>query len=737
MLINFISYVPAIFGLLSIAVFVFLNGGNSRNNTFVCFNVAVALWLSFLLLADISSHTGPALVFLRIALFFGQLMFSAFYLFALTFPFQSKIRPVRQALFIMPNLLIAALLLTPLGLTSVSVANFGAKPQDVTFLYTFSDAVGIFYMLAGIVHILNKYRSSADVRQKKQIKYLLAGLTIAIVANILTGDVLTLLNVDSAYVDFNGFSLLIFSLMVAYAMFRHGFLDIRLIVARTTGYVMSLGTIAAVYSLLVFVVLAHFIHSNRITVATDVLYVSLAMFLAITFQPVKQFFDKFSNRLFYQDSYDTQAFLGQVNRVLASVYDLKQLLNKSAHIIQENLKVSYCFYVIVRPGEEEHLVVGTQGHPIYVPELRDLLTTAIGRQRQKVISAENLPGRFSVHKQTFRSFDISALAQLSAGIRGEPVGYIILGPKKSGNLFNSQDLNNLGILADELVIAIQNSLHFEEIQNFNLTLQAKVNDATRKLRRTNEKLKILDETKDDFISMASHQLRTPLTSIKGYLSMVQEGDAGKVNATQAKMLGQAFISSQRMVYLIADLLNVSRLKTGKFIIEATPTNLSKMVSEEIGQLVETAAGKNIELTYKQPKDFPDLMLDETKTRQVIMNFVDNAIYYTPAGGHIQVELVDEPTSVELRVVDDGIGVPRHEQHHLFTKFYRAGNAQKARPDGTGLGLFMAKKVVLAQGGSIIFESKEGQGSTFGFLFPKHKSHTVAKLPVVPEKTAVE
>jgi signal transduction histidine kinase len=220
--------------------------------------------------------------------------------------------------------------------------------------------------------------------------------------------------------------------------------------------------------------------------------------------------------------------------------------------------------------------------------------------------------------------------------------------------------------------------------------------------------------------MASHQLRTPLTSVKGYLSMVLEGDAGKINATQQKMLGQAFTSSQRMVYLIADLLNVSRLRTGKFVIEASPTNLALMIEEELAQLVEAAKVRDLELTFDKPKDPPELMLDETKTRQVVMNFIDNAIYYTPSGGHIKVELKSDDRKVELRVIDDGIGVPKAEQHHLFTKFYRAGNARKARPDGTGLGLFMAKKVVIAQGGSVIFESTEGKGSVFGFSFSRHK-----------------
>jgi signal transduction histidine kinase len=183
-----------------------------------------------------------------------------------------------------------------------------------------------------------------------------------------------------------------------------------------------------------------------------------------------------------------------------------------------------------------------------------------------------------------------------------------------------------------------------------------------------------------------------------------------------------------MVYLIADLLNVSRLKTGKFIIDYGPVDLAKVVEEEMGQLTETAASRSLTLTYEKPKAFPVLMLDETKTRQVIMNFVDNAIYYTPSGGRVTVRLLDLPNTVELRVEDNGIGVPKSEEHHLFTKFYRAGNARQARPDGTGLGLFMAKKVIIAQGGSLIFETQEGKGSTFGFIFSKSKLAPVVTTP---------
>lgn len=318
----------------------------------------------------------------------------------------------------------------------------------------------------------------------------------------------------------------------------------------------------------------------------------------------------------------------------------------------------------------------------------------------------------SVAKSIMQQLPIKSLYCLKLIVRGRLVGIMVAGFYNDTAAISANDTQLLDRISEPVGIAIDNRLLFEENRRVLLQLQ-----------HSNTKLKALDETKDDFISMASHQLRTPLTSVKGYLSMVLEGDAGKLTPTERKMLSQAYISSQRMVYLIADLLNVSRLKTGKFIIDAVPTDLSQMIDEELGQLVESAESRSLTLKFKKPAKFPKLMLDETKTRQVVMNFIDNAIYYTPSGGTIKIELIDKPGVIELRVVDNGIGVPRAEQHHLFTKFYRAGNARKARPDGTGLGLFMAKKVIAAQGGAIIFESTEGKGSTFGFTFSKSRLAT--------------
>ncbi len=193
----------------------------------------------------------------------------------------------------------------------------------------------------------------------------------------------------------------------------------------------------------------------------------------------------------------------------------------------------------------------------------------------------------------------------------------------------------------------------------------------------------------------------------------------------------AFESTQRMVAVISDLLNVSRLSAGRFVLDPEPTDLVQMVRDEVRLLERHAELKGIKLILLAPRSLPEMELDVSKIRQVIINFIDNAIYYTKAGS-VTVTLSSDQLHVRLTVSDTGIGVPEEAKKQLFTKFFRAENARNLRPDGTGLGLFLAKKVIEAEGGQILFESREGQGSLFGFelAIPATINHKPHKAPAV-------
>lgn len=725
MLIKFISYVPALVGMFVVALVVLLsNPGNIRNRLFAIFNCSIIFWLLFLFIADTTKSETSALWSLRLALFFGAIVFLTFYYFTLVFPFQKNINIRKQALLSLPLIVIAILSFTPYVVPSVSIQEHGAQPENTGYIYAFSDFISMVYLFAGIFALILKYKKS-DKYQKLQIRFMLYGLVFAIVVNLFTGVILTLLKVKTDLILLGSVSLFIFSLFVAYSIVKHKFFDVKLIVARSLGYGLTIITIGFIYGFVAFSVVDKLFFKDEVLSTTqEVVNTVLAIVLVFTFQPIQKFFNRITNKLFYRDAYDPQVFLDQLNQVLVSNIELDVLLRESARIVETNLKSEFCLFDInATETTNTHIIgsINSTGSENAVHEIAKVLS----KSSEKTIVADDLE-ETDHRRLMLRKYNYAVVVRLSSKQGNGRIGYLILGDKQSGNPYNSQDMRMIEIVANELVIAIQNSLRFEEIQTFNITLQAKVDEATKQLRKTNDKLKELDETKDEFISMASHQLRTPLTSMKGYVSMVLDGDSGRITAKQRQLLEQAFASSQRMVYLIADLLNVSRLRTGKFVIENKPTQLIDVVGSEMDQLILAAKAKNLDLIFKKPKDLPLLNLDETKIRQVIMNFIDNALYYTPAGGHITIELIDKASSVEFRVVDDGLGVPKPEQHHLFTKFYRAGNARKARPDGTGLGLFMAKKVIVAQGGAIVFSSQEGKGSTFGFTLPKAKHTVVAK-----------
>lgn len=726
---------------LGLGASIFLRNPHSLiNRIFGLFSLSLVAWTGLNYSADHVSKIALSLWLSRLTLIAGiYILFSVFNL-SRNLPKKRVTAGFSLNKVQLPlTITVTLLCLTPWVVKAVKLTPAGADLTVGTLYFIF-----VGYIIQGVVvsfHNFFQQRKAANsVTEKRQIVLIISGLLLyaffAITSNILLPVVIN--NWQSSRYG-PVFSLFVVGMM-AYAIIKHRLFDIRLIVARSIAYLTSLVVLASIYGFLVFGA-SNLLFHLRFSVGVQIFIAAATAVASLSFANIKSFFDRITNRLFFRDSYDTQVFFDEFNQTLVATYELDQLLKESVKIIEQNIKPTHCQFIINKTANTEGRVMGTANKPALAEDDLKAIEEAVDKTQQKLIVADELETRHESLQKRLRAKNIvlaAALSSSSSGAKSE-VGYLMLGPKKSGNLYSSQDLKVIEIVANELVIAVQNALRFEEIESFNITLQGKVDEATRKLRHANEKLKALDETKDDFISMASHQLRTPLTSVKGYISMVLEGDAGKISPTQKKLLTQSFFSSQRMVYLIADLLNVSRLKTGKFVIDPTPVNLAEIVEQELEQLKETADVHTLKLTYQKPKHFPELMLDETKTRQVIMNFVDNAIYYTPSGGHINVRLVDNPMSVELRVEDNGIGVPKSEQPHLFTKFYRAGNARKARPDGTGLGLFMAKKVIVAQSGSIIFESHENKGSTFGFLLSKHKLAVpaAAKLKSEPSPAAVK
>jgi len=582
-----------------------------------------------------------------------------------------------------------------------------------TGFFIYAIYFNIYFLITYIVLFIKMKRFQG--LERRQMLYTLNGVIFASLTALTTNLALPLLYGITDYIWLGPICTLVFIAAVTLSIVRHHLFDIRFYVLRSIAYSFSTIALGVLFIspmiLLIDVVWLGYPFSwTRL-----VLEAIIATTVATNYGRLRNLLDRYSRHLFYQDGYDAAVLLGRLNRSLVSTINIAKTLQEVSLLINNSLKSEFCVFTLRVNQELRPVMTNANLDQINIKEV----CSSLDNIRSKIIVTDELNRKHQAIKLTLIEHNIAVVVKLRPNKQANnTVGYMFLGYKKSGNPYVPQDIEVLDSTSDVLIIAIQNALHFEEIQNFNATLQQKVTAATKQLRHTNQRLKSLDETKDDFISMASHQLRTPLTSIKGYVSMVLEGDAGDITPLQKQMLNQAYISSQRMVFLIADLLNVSRLKTGKFVVMPGEMDLASVIDEEIEQLKETAESRQVSLRYDKPADFPAVILDETKIRQVVMNFMDNAIYYTRPGGAVHISLREVGSNLEFRIKDDGIGVPKDEQKHLFTKFYRAGNARQVRPDGTGLGLFMAKKVIVAQGGAIIFESQEGKGSTFGFSFAR-------------------
>lgn len=239
------------------------------------------------------------------------------------------------------------------------------------------------------------------------------------------------------------------------------------------------------------------------------------------------------------------------------------------------------------------------------------------------------------------------------------------------------------------------------------------------LQRAYERLKVLDEAKSEFISIASHQLRTPLTAIKGYISMILDGDYGKIPEEAKKPLEGVFKSNERLIKLVNDLLNLSRIESGRIKLEKTESSLEEIIKSVIEELKIEADKKGIYLKFEKPKEeIPKLFLDADKIRNVILNIIDNSIRYTEKGGvTAKLERVDSKF-VRVIISDTGAGITKDEISKIFQSFSRAAAGTKFYTEGAGLGLYIARKFVELHGGKIWVESAgRGKGSTFYIELP--------------------
>lgn len=227
----------------------------------------------------------------------------------------------------------------------------------------------------------------------------------------------------------------------------------------------------------------------------------------------------------------------------------------------------------------------------------------------------------------------------------------------------------------------------------------------------------IDQAKTEFVSLASHQLRSPLSSINWYTEMLLAGDAGKVNEEQKEFLEEIYHGNQRMVGLVNALLNVSRLELGTFTIEPEPSDLSEIMESVLNELKNKIEERKIKVIKYYDKELKKINVDPKLTHIVFQNFLSNAVKYNKDKGTLSVKIEKLDKNVMIQISDNGMGIPKEQQKEVFSKLFRADNVKEADTEGTGLGLYIVKSILDNSGCEVWFESQEGKGTTFSITIP--------------------
>jgi signal transduction histidine kinase len=474
-----------------------------------------------------------------------------------------------------------------------------------------------------------------------------------------------------------------------------------------------------------FVLGAHYLIAWANTIMFGEVFSTGAMFTAIAFVPLflvgfyylGRKLRKTANKYLFASMYDYQKTLDKFAEDVTSTINLNEVAGVTVRTIQQTMQIDNIGLFVKNKHYEPIKVFGFNEKELTKmvsnPRCRSFITAL----RKPIVYQELANSNYDYqqpqeeveHARTqMECLDVAIVLPLIT--KGELIACVIMGRKISGDAYTQEDMRLLESLANRASISIENARLYNEVQGFNKTLKGKVDDATKRLR---ELLKI----KSDFLTVASHQLRTPTSIVRGMLSLViEEKDLSAEE--REKFISQAYEGVNRLERIIHELLNATELEGKKMRLEFRKTRVENILEEIIHNLEPLAEQIKVKLNFNKPtRPIPKTLTDPVKLKEAVTNVIDNAIHYSPEG-KVDVLVRRKQDQIIVEVEDTGIGMSKADLRMLFTKFSRGEGILQIHPNGSGLGLFIAKKMLEAMGGTIAAESKgKSKGSKFTLTLP--------------------
>lgn len=356
---------------------------------------------------------------------------------------------------------------------------------------------------------------------------------------------------------------------------------------------------------------------------------------------------------------------------------------------------------------------------------------------QKAESFNNLVSPILTKEQADRmqlSFKLNGFLLVPIYHEEKSVGLLLLGSTKEIGSITPLQESNLLDLGKKVGYLLEHAQLYSSLQ----TAKESLAGMTKQIYEMNAKLHQLDKLKDDFVSVASHELRTPMTAVRSYVWMALNRSDVPLSEKLTKYLTRTLVSTERLINLVNDMLNVSRIESGRVEISPTAFNVLELIQECVAEVRPKAQEKRLQIDVVDTK-LPKVFADPDKLHQVILNLIGNALKFTPAQGTITISFFSDGVNVETHIKDSGAGISKEDISHLFKKFGRLDNSYvaSATSGGTGLGLYISKSLIDLMKGKVWASSEGvGKGATFSFSLPvatKENLQEAEKFTIKPRE----
>ncbi len=721
-LINFIT--SAVLGVL-----VIIKNRSAKNVAFFLFCAAVAFWSFFYLVWQLATDAESALLWSRV-LMAGAIFIPAAYLhfvYALIGLLQKRRMDIILTYGVFGLFLLADF--TPKFVSHVEPqAGFPYWPIAGP-LYSLFLVIWFFYVIYSTILLFEKYRRTSGLL-RLQIKYVIFGMLVGFIGgstNYFLWYRVPVLPIANIFVS-------IYVGSMAYAIARYRLMDIRMM---ARGAIIYFGL--AVFSYGVFYSLIWFYETVFGGVFTKQALI-FGVLLAPLFVAIFYLFDKiirqFANRYLFTSLYDYQETITHLTNELTNYIDLNKIVTLIVDTIMQKMQLDRAGILLLDTKQKQAKyrvakVIGfNKSNGFSLVQDSFLIQYLLKTKKPLIIDelqAHLAENKFSEDRAAFlklsehlESIEAEICLPLITG--GKLIGIIILGNKNSRDPYTNEDLNLLDTLSKQASIAIDNAEQHKQVQDFKKNLEIKVEEQTRDLLETNQELikkneltKKLLEIKSDFLRVVNHQLNTPISIMRGYFSMMREG-----NYSVTEVIPAMEYSLDRISQTVDDFWDAYELEGEEILMNPEKVDLVKLVTKIVQEKEKhkLVQNRNLALKVVTPDFVPPLVwCDPKKIFHVVANLVDNAIYYTAAGS-VKISFILEKKFLRINVTDTGSGILKKDSERLFEKFSRGSAAQKLHPDGSGLGLYIVKKIVEGNGGQINFTSAgAGKGTTFYFTVP--------------------